>query len=131
MALNIELLKRLKTRFMRMRHPEHFDMSVWAHRNECGTAMCIAGHALDLQGYKTRPKDYQGISGNLEFLSPKGNRLRKTIAEVAAREMGIDSITARWLFANNGSITTPKDAAARIQQLIDTAPTKTAKGKGR
>lgn len=72
MVLNIELLKRLKTRFMRMRHPEHFNMAVWAHKNECGTAMCIAGHALDLQGYKTRPKGYGSITGNLQFIDSRG-----------------------------------------------------------
>jgi hypothetical protein len=104
-----------------MRHEEHFNMAVWAHKNECGTAMCIAGHALDLQGYKTKLKTYWGISGNLEFLSPKGKKLKDSILEVAAREMGIDRDVAQRLFENNGSITTPKQAAARIQELIEEA----------
>lgn len=51
---NIALLKRLRTRFLRMRHPQHFNIRVVAEKTSCGTAMCVAGHALDLKGYKAR-----------------------------------------------------------------------------
>lgn len=128
--LNLPLLRRLKTRFMRMRHPEHFNMAVWAHKNECGTAMCIAGHILDLQGYKLRLKRFESFTGNLKFIAPNGEEV-DDVAGTAASEIGIPRDAAFKLFQNNGTIATPKEAAARIQQLIDTAPTKTAKGKGR
>lgn len=103
-----------------MRHEAHFNMAVWAHRNECGTAMCIAGHALELQGYRLRLKGFQSFTGNLKFIAPDGSEV-DDVADVAATEMGITRDVAFRLFQNNGTITTPKQAAARIQELIDSA----------
>ena len=120
MVVNIQLLKRLRTRFLRMRHEQHFCMAVWAHRNECGTAMCIAGHTLELQGYKLRRKGFESFTGNLKFIAPDGSEV-DDVAGTAASEIGITRDAAFKLFQNNGTITSPKQAAARIQELIDAA----------
>ena len=119
--LNIPLLKRLKGRFMRMRHPKHFDMSIVAEKNECGTAMCIAGHILNLQGYKWSFDE----EGNLyRIVSPAGRNVRNEL-RVAARAIGLPY--AQWLTGtpdaynlfNDMSIKTPKEAAGRIQEIIE------------
>lgn len=118
--LNIDLLKRLRTRFLRMRHPEHFDMGDYACVNECGTAMCIAGHALDLQGYKLKGRG-SVIFGEANFVSPVSGRV--VSARLAARrELGLSDVMATCLFTDF-SIETPKQAAAAIQELINSAET--------
>lgn len=52
--MNIKLLKRLRNRFARMKHPQHFCMKQIAIKTDCGAAMCFIGHILDLEGYKMR-----------------------------------------------------------------------------
>jgi hypothetical protein len=122
--LNIPLLKRLRTRFLRMRHEEHFNMDVIAERTDCGSAMCIAGHALDLQGYKARFDQYGAL---MHFETPNGRQVKHALA-AAAKEMGMpygDWSDARPdaydLFNDTEAIRTPKQAAARIQELIESA----------
>lgn len=120
--MNLELLRKLRTRFLRMRHMDHFNMESVAIKNTCGTAMCIAGHALDLQGYKFRFSD----GGLLEsVISPKGKTIRRNIMKVAAREMGLrykyqyyDKEDAYTLF-HDFDLKTPRQAAKRIQGLIE------------
>lgn len=112
--LNIDLLKRLRTRFLRMKHPEHFNMEHVAVETDCGTAMCIAGHTLDLQGYRRRK---QPDSARIDFISPKGRKVSPLTA--AARELGIPYRDgAFWLF-HDFSLDTPKRAAGRLQEIID------------
>lgn len=121
--MNIELLKKLRTRFLRMRHAEHFDMKSVAIKNTCGTAMCIAGHALQLQGYKFQYRDGGWLDS---VVSPKGRTIKYNIMKVAAKEMGLkyrysyDNNDAYQLF-HDFSLKTPKQAAERIQELIDSA----------
>jgi hypothetical protein len=108
--LNVELLKRLKTRFLRMRHPEHSDMHSWGHKTDCGTTACIAGHVLLLQGYRLRHGQY---------VTPDGKPIL-AIAGTARDELGLSDMTASHLFYDFET-TTPKQAAARLQELIDSA----------
>lgn len=119
---NIELLKRLRTRFLRMRHAKHFNMESVAVRNACGTAMCIAGHALNLQGYKFIYHQDGWLEG---VRSPNGRTIRREIMKVAAREMGLrykygyyDNDDAYSLF-HDYDLRTPRDAAERMQELIE------------
>lgn len=128
--MNIELLQRLRTRFLRMRHKEHFNMKAIAAKTNCGTVMCIAGHTLDLAGYKMRldpDRDtgnsiYEGRT-DFEFISPDGKVIEPLTA--AAKELDIpyeveEGNLAFDLF-HDFSLKTPKDAAARIQELIESA----------
>ena len=122
--LNIELLKRLKTRFMRMRHPEHFRMDVIAVKSDCGSVMCIAGHTLDLAGYKRqlRPEDERSSVLDFDFIDPSGRVVKSPLAR-AAKELGLnyrrEPGNAAYVLFHNWSLETPHDAAARIQKLID------------
>lgn len=79
MKPNIELMKRLRTRFLRMRHREHFRMNTVVSKTECGTAMCIAGHALDLQGYKFKfsPDSREAVA----YLSPRGRKVEDPLEQ--------------------------------------------------
>jgi len=116
---NIELLKRLRTRFLRMRHLEHFDMTEIATRGECGAVMCIAGHALDLAGYKRR---WSPDFGEYRFLSPDGSKVYDPL-NTAQRELGLDRDEAQGahgLFFN-WKLKTPKDAAEAIDKIIQGA----------
>jgi hypothetical protein len=123
MKVNLELLRRLRTRFLRMRHIEHFDMQVVAKKNECGTAMCIAGHVLDLQGYKW----HFDSDGDLDDVrSPSGRKVNDELS-AAAKEIGLpykrwaaNSVDAYDLF-HDFSLKTPKQAADRIQELIESS----------
>lgn len=119
--LNIPLLKRLRTRFLRMRHPEHFDMEAFADKNQCGTSMCIAGHALVLEGYKVkfiRNEDRtEGPFYTARFFAPSGRRVKADKA--AARVLGLNATEAYNLFYDF-DLETPQQAAARIQRIIET-----------
>jgi hypothetical protein len=108
-----------------MRHKKHFNMRVVAKRTECGTAMCIAGHALDLAGYKMRlrrdvvPKSF-GDFGRLDFdyVSPNGYHVVERPLLVAARELGLTPDEAHPLF-HDFTLKTPRQAAKRIEVLIE------------
>jgi hypothetical protein len=118
---NVELLKRLRMRFLRMRHPKHFNMAVIAVETDCGSQMCIGGHILDLCGYKTRPRTgkrnrYLDSVLGVDFLSPTGRKVSNPL-QAARQEVGL-TLRESTLFYDM-DIHTPKQAAARIQQLID------------
>lgn len=121
MAKNIELLKRLRTRFLRMRHPQHLDMRVIAKDTECGAAMCLIGHTLDLSGCKMRKRglahpDYFATL-DFDFIRPDGKAVNDPGKE-AAKLWGMKHGDAMRIF-QDFSIKTPKQAAARIERLIE------------
>lgn len=117
MKPNIELLKRLQTRFRRMRHRQHFNMGAWIEDTSCGTAMCIAGHTLDLAGYKIRRRN-----GFPKFYAPSGRPV-KSVGAAARKELGLSPLVT----GGNGhsglfydfDLKTPRDAAERIGELIE------------
>jgi len=125
--LNIDLLKRLRTRFLRMRHPEHFDMREVAVKTDCGTAMCIAGHTLDLCGYKIR---WQGDGSPLDAIwyKPNGRKLGDLWAAMdeAQRLLGMNYEQAQQEYRTKGlfkqsNLRTPKQAATAIDKVIKQA----------
>lgn len=104
-----------------MRHAEHFDMDTWGAKTECGTTACIAGHALLLAGYKMRLNIKEG---EYEFVSPKGRVVHPPIA--ARRELQLSRAVTNGDFTSrlpglfyDCTIDTPKAAAARIQEIIE------------
>lgn len=123
--MNIELLKRLRTKFLRMRHPKHFQMDVIAVRTDCGSVMCIAGHTLDLAGYKRKLRHESDRSHVLDFdfIAPSGRKVEPLAA--AARALGLryrkSSGNKAYQLFHDWTLETPKQAAARIQELIDGA----------
>lgn len=122
---NIELLKRLRTRFLRMRHRKHFNMGDVAVKNECGTAMCIAGHTLDLTGYKAKFDN----DGNVRWYTPSGRRMYGDDLGTAQRLLGLTVDEAQRCGANDADnglffrfdLKTPKQAAKVIDKIIQDA----------
>jgi hypothetical protein len=114
-----------------MRHAEHFNMKPIAAKTDCGTVMCIAGHTLDLAGYKMKLDPYRNTGQcvyegrtDFEFISPDGNVVLDALA-TAAKELGMpyecgEGNEAFDLF-HDFTLKTPKDAALRIQKLIEGA----------
>lgn len=102
-----------------------------AMKTECGTAMCIAGHALNLAGYKMRSHPDVEAGGlrypgrlDYDFISPSGRKVLDEL-KTAAGELGLEyhpeaGNKAFDLF-HDFSLRTPKDAAVRIQKLIEQA----------
>lgn len=125
--LNIELAKKLVRRFQRMRHPNHFRMAQIAIKTDCGAAMCLIGHTLDLAGFKMRKKKYlestnlsrtEGCRSDYDFLDPKSGVPISDPFDKAEQLLGLGNETARYLF-HDYSLRTPKQAATKIQQLIE------------
>lgn len=125
--LNIELLKRLRTRFLRMKHRKHFNMKDVAVKTECGAAMCIAGHTLELAGYTRRlEKDHYG--NEYQWFTPNGRRV-KGVLNAAQRELGLTYEQAQHIDDDDNhkncglffrfDLRTPKQAAKLIERVID------------
>ena len=133
--LNIDLLKRLRTRFLRMRHRKHFRMKQIAIKTDCGAAMCMIGHILDLEGYKMRLKrnydpaeDWELDDPNdptrtdYEFIRPRSkSRVVECPATEAAKRLGMDVEDASDKLFLKYRLRTPQQAAAHIQKMIDAA----------
>lgn len=127
MKKNIPLLKRLRTRFLRTRHPQHFRMTQIAIKTDCGAAMCFIGHTLDIAGFKMRfnPKSHEtnqftsridAAHSDYDFIAPSGRKVLEPFRK-AARLLGLGDSEAERLFQDY-SIKTPKQAAQRIQEII-------------
>ncbi len=129
--LNIELFKRLRSRFARMRHPKHFHMKQIAIKTDCGAAMCLIGHTLALEGYKMRlkPKAERELldefersaasRSDYEFIRPDGSVVTKPLTE-AARRLRIPEYPDATLLFQDYSINSLKKAVARLDQIIAT-----------
>lgn len=125
---NVELMKRLRTRFLRMRHPQHFNMNPIAAKTDCGTVMCIAGHTLDLAGYKMRllpasqrssfKRIYEGRT-DYQFISPRTGMAVREPLDAAAEELGLDYSTEAHALFHDFKLKTPEQAARRIEKLIE------------
>lgn len=125
---NIELLKKLRTRFLRMKHPEHFNMASIARKTECGAAMCLIGHTLDLAGYKRRFIECEWSAvGDYAWFTPNGRPV-KSAFHTARRLLGLRADEVETGFDRNGeyaeglfyrhSLKTPRQAADEIQRYI-------------
>lgn len=107
-----------------MKHKKHFNMRAIAAHTECGSAMCIAGHTLELAGYKMRLKDNADKGGRIylgrkdyEFISPTTGQTVKKPLDDAAKELGLNSEVAFFLF-HDFALTNPGKAAKRIEKMI-------------
>lgn len=122
---NIPLLKRLRTRFLRMQHSQHFRMKQIAIKTSCGAAGCLIYHTLIVAGYKSRLKpdinfeSYSAARCDYLFSQPDGKRVLNESDE-AQHLLGLTNGEAHELF-HDWKLKTPKDAAKRIEQIITEA----------
>ncbi len=134
--MNVELLTKVMNKLKRLRHKAHFDMDGWIYETECGTAACIAGHALLMGGYKLVPQKDRGY---FDTVLPPGKSTPVDLQEAARKLLKLTPEQAERLFSAyqwppqfNGSdperdvctkesvYNNPKIAAARIKHFIDT-----------
>lgn len=118
---NLVLLRKLYRRFLRLL-PKHFNMAAIAAKTDCGIAMCITGHTLDLAGYKRKYVGAgDGDTDDYVWSTPDGRRIKRAMT-VAQRLLGLSHEEAfdeeKGLFLRL-DIKTPKQAAAAIAKLID------------
>lgn len=126
--LNIDLFKRLRNRFARMRHRKHFRITQIAVKTECGAAMCFIGHTLDLEGYKMRlkPEEERTFADKYDatvasrcdyvFVRPNGSIVTGPVME-AAKRLGITSNPEAVFQAYH--VKTPKQAVAFLDTIIE------------
>jgi hypothetical protein len=127
--LNIELFKKLRNRFARMRHRKHFRITQIAVKTDCGAAMCFIGHTLQLQGYKMRLKPHAertfrdpydaaaAARSDYVFIRPNGKTVKHPVRE-AAKHLGILSDPKAVFQAYH--VKTPKQAVKFLDHIIET-----------
>ncbi len=94
-------------------------MGVFHTRTECGTAACIAGHVLILEGYSPTLDSCQFIKNGEKVFADEGKRKKL---------LGLTDDQAENLFYSNNwpeefeeeDVDDPKVAARRIEVLITT-----------
>jgi hypothetical protein len=91
-------------------HPEEWDQTMWARRipNQCGTAFCFAGHAVQMVAQDAAPawgvENREGIvdNGDIDLCKAwyvqSGDELR-LYSEVARELLGLTEVEAGDLFA--------------------------------
>jgi hypothetical protein len=126
--LNKPLLRRLARKLRRLRHEEHFNQSTWAQVGLCGTAACIAGHAVIEAGWRPVEDPDEPEMGYLTHCR-KGNGRIEDIEGAAARLLGLPSPDDRdcWgddeiydLFSGDAGHQWPKPYADRWLNKTET-----------
>jgi hypothetical protein len=79
-------------------HPEEWDQKVWAKRTDCGTACCLAGTALAIQGYEFEWSF--GAFSREAFATADG----ENIGDTAQEELGLTDDEADALFSETNSL---------------------------
>ncbi len=113
MELNLPLARKVYEHITA--HRAEFGMREWAVKRECGTTMCIAGHAVTLAGYELafRQTPMSHIYGEHASEVVDG----RDIEEVARQLLGLDQVKAWNLF----HIPDNETAIAALGNLIEEA----------
>lgn len=105
MTVNRELLR--ETMDYILAHPEHHKQTAWAFRPapDCETSYCFAGAACILSGYEfdfAQADSLPGYigGGEVTWFLTTGERIR----DAARHRLGLDDVTAAWLFAANNDL---------------------------
>ncbi len=102
MAINVPLLR--KTMEHIEAHPEEWDQRHWAiQKEECGTAFCFAGTAIQLSGEKRWQWDWHPIC-NEATLHDTVQDCQVSIAETARKLLGLRAHQASDLFEANNTL---------------------------
>lgn len=87
-AVNVDLLRKVLTYITE--HPEEWEQANWAVRTDCGTACCVAGHAVAMSGYKFRWSSSWSTVPSVAFSVFDADGRVGYIADVAAELLGLD-----------------------------------------
>lgn len=117
MAHNIRMLKKLERHMRRIRHEEHYDQGTWGTKTACGTAACLAGHAV-LMLPKARliydNPTWPNSAERVRYQQENGTMVSESIEPVAARTLGLDYDEADVLFDGDPGQRWPKEFADRF-----------------
>jgi hypothetical protein len=94
-------------------HPDEWNQSTWGEvtwASSCGTAFCVAGHALVMSGYTTRLRE--SSDDELDFYDSDG--LRVSPSAEACFLLGLTDGEADWLFDASNSRETVQENAEEI-----------------
>jgi hypothetical protein len=109
--LNKPLLRRLARKLRRLRHEEHFDQSIWGSKTACGTAACIAGHAVLMAGWRLRSSEDDPTYLDL---CVKKNGTTDSVEDAAARLLGVSAEDYAYdLFSGDPALSWPPPYAER------------------
>jgi len=90
-------------------HPEEWRQSDWASKSACGTAYCVAGHAVVMSGYTASFSSKNWATG---FCVKDGRRGH--IDTVAREVLGLDLWQAQDLFHGRNTMQEIWDIATEI-----------------
>lgn len=116
--LNKALLRRLARKLRRLRHEEHYDQSSWHIKTQCGTAACIAGHAVIEAGYRILPAD---DPFDIPLCSIEGGP-PVPIDEAAQELLGLDHLLSPDLFSEVPMWDWPEEFAERWKRADPKGP---------
>ena len=83
-------------------HPDEWAQSSWATRtaaSSCGTAFCLAGHAVAMSGGDLHWDELSGLASDVTM--PGGSPM--SIQDAARDALGLTGIEAHYLFAIKNS----------------------------
>lgn len=93
--VNVPLLRKVLEHITE--HPNEHDQTEWATRVEdCGTTMCVAGHAVAMTGYEIIWPAHSGTAATCER---DGDLWGRSIEGAAMEELGLSSDQADQLFS--------------------------------
>ena len=97
MTANTQLLRKVLEHVTD--HPEEWNQGVWAVRNDCGTAACIAGHTVLMAGHQVEWMEMS--SATEKAVDVSGG---PTIRQVAAHELGLTRYQEVALFDGGNTL---------------------------
>lgn len=100
--VNVPLLRKVLEHITE--HPNEHDQTDWATRVEdCGTTMCVGGHAVAMTGYEiVWPSDHRYIGS--ATCKKDGDVWGRSIEGAAMEELGLSSDQADQLFNGNNTL---------------------------
>lgn len=108
MSLRVRRLRALAGRLRRLRCEEHFDQQIWMVRRPCGTAACVAGHALIMKGGPRIRKLLAGLRRN-----DPGDYFASDDARAAAEYLRLSHPEAEVLFTSSPQLFWPEPFGSR------------------
>jgi len=108
--MNIEMMKKLELKLRRLRHEEHYNQTTWAGRTACGTAACLAGHAV-LMVPKVKLVFENGDEHTHICRVPEGHTV--TIDTFASELLGLRYEEANVLFTDSPELFWPDEFRER------------------
>lgn len=95
-------------------HPEEWDQQLWATKLDCGTAYCMAGHAVVRAGYSIRWEDsLDGRRVGNTCVDPVNGQVW-SIETLARSLLGLTPTEALYLFAASNDLDDLKITVKKI-----------------